>query len=334
MKANKISNPYRKGNQYARKMQMRLFLSLAVLFALVFVVGMLLDPDHSMFCMTGFSGTSLAGMMAIGSVDDVSDKVTHGSNIAYKVYLIDVHQINPDVKFPKPNGNREVATIPMLGGEYMKYFEAHDIPTYVGNGEKGDITTSGTNQFVIIMGGMRDQLLNFIEDHAGGKFVVLFKEIGEDQWYILGEYDRPMILKSYEAKNDKDGRYVTFTFERTSVMQYYKYVGDIISALAEVHTAGATALSIKATNNSYQIPDGSSETYVIATVTGLTNNDKGRFITLNGMGTDKAATIADGTTFILEDGATWTAKAGSSITFRVLDPSTLIEVSGSRIQTA
>ena len=52
------------------------------------------------------------------------------------------------------------------------------------------------------------------------------------------------------------------------------------------------------------------------------------------MGTDKAATIADGTTFILEDGATWTAKAGSSITFRVLDPSTLIEVSGSRIQTA
>lgn len=184
------------------------------------------------------------------------------------------------------------------------------------------------------MGGMRDQLLNFIEDHAGGKFVVLFKEIGEDQWYILGEYDRPMILKSYEAKNDKDGRYVTFTFERTSVMQYYKYVGDIISAPAEVHTAGATALSIKATNNSYQIPDGSSETYAIATVTGLTNNDKGRFITLNGMGTDKAATIADGTTFILEDGATWTAKAGSSITFRVLDPSTLIEVSGSRIQTA
>lgn len=117
-------------------------------------------------------------------------------------------------------------------------------------------------------------------------------------------------------------------------MQYYKYVGDIISAPAEVHTAGATALSIKATNNSYQIPDGSSETYAIATVTGLTNNDKGRFITLNGMGTDKAATIADGTTFILEDGATWTAKAGSSITFRVLDPSTLIEVSGSRIQTA
>ena len=216
----------------------------------------------------------------------------------------------------------------------MKYFEAHDIPTYVGNGEKGDITTSGTNQFVAIMGGMRDQLLNFIEEHSGGKFVILFKEIGEDQWYILGEYDRPMVLKSYEAKNDKDGRYITFTFERTSVTQYYKYIGDIVKAPAEVHTAGTKDLAVKSTSNSYEIPNGTAATYAIETVSGLTNNDKGRHITLTGTGTDKAATIADGATFILEDGVTWTAKAGSSITFRILDPATLIEVSGSRIQTA
>ena len=253
-----------------------------------------------MFCMTGFSGTSLASMMAIGNVEDVSDKNTHGSNIAYKIYLIDVHQINPDVKFPRANANREVATLPMLPGEYMKYFEAHDIPTYVGNGEKGDITTSGTNQFVAIMGGMRDQLLNFIEEHAGGKFVILFKEIGEDQWYVLGEYDRPMVLKSYEAKNDKDGRYITFTFERTSVTQYYKYVGDIVKAPAEVHTAGTKDLAVKSTSNSYEIPNGAAATYAIETVSGLTNNDKGRHITLTGTGTDKAATIADGATFILE----------------------------------
>ena len=334
MKVKKISNPYRKGNQYARKMQVRFFLSLVLLFAIVFVVGMFLDPDHSMFCVTGFSGTTFASMMMIGNVEDVSDKNTHGSNIAYKIYLIDVHQLNPDVKFPKPNANREVATLPMLAGQYMKYFEAHDIPTYIGNGEKGDITTSGTNQFVAIMGGMRDQLLNFIEEHAGGKFVILFKEIGEDQWYILGEYDRPMVLKSYEAKNDKDGRYITFTFERTSVTQYYKYVGDIVKSPAEVHTAGSKDLAVKATNNSYSIPNGTAATYALETVSGLTNNDKGRYITLNGQGTDKAATIADGATFILEDGVTWTAKTGSSITFRVLDPTTLIEVSGSRIQTA
>ena len=151
--------------------------------------------------------------------------------------------------------------------------------------------------------------------------------MGDAQWYILGNYDRPMVLSSFESKNDKDGRYVTYTFTRTSIDQYYKYTGDIVRAPAAAHTADATALAIKSTNNRYTIPDGSEGTYAISTVSG-------RYITLEGTGTDKAATIADGNSFVLEDGATWTAKAGSSITFMVLDASTLVEVSGSRVQTA
>ena len=40
MKAKRISNPFRKGNQAARKMQVRFFLSLMVLLALVFILDM------------------------------------------------------------------------------------------------------------------------------------------------------------------------------------------------------------------------------------------------------------------------------------------------------
>lgn len=334
MKARKISNPFLKGNKAARKMQVRFFLSLMTIIALAFVVGMILDPDSTLGII-GFSGTStLAAMAVIGDVDDVSDRKTHGSNIAYKVYLVDISQVNPDVAFPLPNQNREVSTVPMLPGQYMKYFMAHDIPTYTATGEKGDITTSGENNFIVIMGGMRDQLFDFIEQHAGGKFIVIFKEVSEAQWYILGNYDRPMVLSSYEAKNDKDGRYVTFTFKRTSIDQYYKYVGDIVRVPSAAHAADATVLTVKPANNRYSIPNGSAATYAIATVAGLTANDKGRYITLEGAGTDKAATVAESSSFILEEGATWTAKAGSSITFRVLDASTLIEIAGSRVQTA
>ena len=143
-----------------------------------------------------------------------------------------------------------------------------------------------------------------------------------------------MVLSSFEAKNDKDGRYITFTFKRTSIDQFYKYVGDIVRVPAASHTADATKLTVKSSNNRYEIPDGSEATYAISTVEGLTANDKGRHITLEGIGTDKAATIAESSTLILIDGATWTAKAGASITFQVLDPSTLIEVEGSRVQTA
>lgn len=280
-------------------------------------------------------GSILAmAMMTIGDVDDVSDRQTHGSNIAYKLYLVELSQIDDTKTFPMPNSNREVSTIPMKGGQYMKYFVAHDIPTFTSTGEKGDITTSGTNNFVAIMGGMRDQLLDFIEQHAGGKFIVLFKEVSDPQWYILGSYDRPMVLSSYEAKNDKDGRYITYTFTRTSIDQYYKYTGDIVRVPASKHTADQTTLTVNATADRYEIPDGSSATYEINAVSGLSANDKGRYITLKGTGSANAATIADGNSFILEDGTTWTAKAGSSITFRVLDPQTLVEVPGSRIQIA
>ena len=154
MKAKRISNPFRKGNQAARKMQVRFFLSLMVLLALVFILDMVMSPG-SVLGIYGFSGTTLAAMMVIGDVDDVSDRKTHGSNIAYKIYLVDVDQINSDVPFPLPNQQREISTIPMKAGQYMKYFAAHDIPTYTSTGEKGDITTSGTNTFVAVMGGMR-----------------------------------------------------------------------------------------------------------------------------------------------------------------------------------
>lgn len=294
----------------------------------------------SAFCLfldyvtgTVFIGGSLAmAMMTIGDVDDVSDRMTHGSNIAYKLYLIDLSQIDDTKAFPLPNSSREVSTIPMKVGQYMKYFVAHDIPTFSSTGEKGDITTSGTNTFTAIMGGMRNQLLDFIEQHAGGKFIILFKEVGDPQWYILGSYDRPMVLSSYESKNDKDGRYVTYTFTRTSIDQYYKYTGEIVRVPAAAHTADQTTLAIKSTNDRYTIPDGSAATYEINAVSGLSANDKGRYITLEGAGTDKSATIADGNAFVLEDGATWTAKYGSSITFRVLDTQTLVEVPGSRVQ--
>lgn len=317
-------------NKFTRKEILKSFLICSLIVAIVCLVNIFLEPG-SVFGI----GTSLATMMTIGDIKDVSDRQTHGSNIAYQVHLISVNQVDIAKPFPKPNASREVGQIPMKEGEYMRYFEAHDIPTYTGSGEKGDITTSGTNTFAIIMGGMRENLLNFQEEYAGGKFIILFHEIGETDWYVLGSVDRPMILSSFENKNDKDGRYVTFTFTRTSIDQYYKYTGAIVRSEPETHSADATALAIKPGVDTYKIPAGTSATYAIASVSGITASDKGRYITLEGTATDeKAATIADSTSFVLEDGATWTAKAGSRITFIVFDSQTLVEVSGSRVQTA
>lgn len=330
MKAKKISNPFKKGNRYANSKGKQFLLSILTLFAVVFTI--FLVQEASAALMGGLGTTLFASMAIIGNIDDVSDRYTSGNDIAYQVYLINRKQIDPSVAFPRANANREVGTVPMLDGEYMHYFESHTKPTYVGTGEKGDVTTTGTNTVSWIMGGNRINLLNFIEEFAGDKFVLIFKEMSSGQWFIIGSYDDPMVLSNYENKHDADGRYITFTFTRSSIFQPFIYAGSIVTVAPGTHTAGATALAIGKGVDQYGIPGGSAATYAIATVSGLTANDKGRYITLIGKGVTNAATIADNATFVLEDGATWTASVDSRITFRVMDTSTLVEVPGSRKQ--
>lgn len=317
-----------------RALQLKFFLCLMLLFASVSTISAITSPDNAKVSTEIVVGTTMASMMAIGSIDDVADKEVAGESIAYKVWLIETKQLDGSRSFPIPNASREVSSLPMLDGEYMHYFEAHDIPTYTSSGEKGDLTISSTNTLTIIMGGVRDQLLKFIEEKAGCKFLIIFQECESNNRFILGNPCKPMVLKSFNLKNDKENRSVTFTFENKSIKQYHKYVGDIIVKDAVTITAGTTALATQPGVNTYKIPNGSSATYALATVSGLTASDKGRTITLVGTGSDKAATVADNTSFVLEDGATWTAKAGSQISFRVLDSTTLVEIQGSRVQTA
>lgn len=317
-----------------RVLQLKFFLCLMLLFASVSTISAITSLDDAKVSTEIVVGTTMASMMAIGSIDDVADKEVAGESIAYKVWLIETKQLDGSRSFPIPNASREVSSLPMLDGEYMHYFEAHDIPTYTSSGEKGDLTISSTNTLTIIMGGVRDQLLKFIEEKAGCKFLIIFQECESNNRFILGNPCKPMVLKSFNLKNDKENRSVTFTFENKSIKQYHKYVGDIIVKDAVTITAGATALATQPGVNTYKIPNGSSATYALATVSGLTASDKGRTITLVGTGSDKAATVADNTSFVLEDGATWTAKAGSQISFRVLDSTTLVEIQGSRVQTA
>ena len=294
------------------------------IFGLVLFVSAILD--HSLLQLGG-AGISIASMAVLGHIDDVSDRDTHGSDISYIVYLIALDQIDRTKEFPQPNVNREVAPISLKPGEIPHYFEAHDIPTFTGTTEKGDITTTGENQFVLVMGGARARLYNFIEEYSGGKFILLFKHIKKKEWFILGELERPIILSNTETKDDKEGRYITLTFKRSSVDLPLIYTGNPAVTAATTVPAGATDIAITAASNTYMIPNGTSAAASIATVSGLSKADKGRYITLIGAGSDKPATIADGSTFVLEEGATWTAKTGASITFRILDTTTMIEIS-------
>ena len=209
-------------------------MTLIMLLGIVSLLQMFVDPT-STFGVGGI-GVSMASFVALTSIDDVTDRDTHGSAIAYQVVLVPTSLVDITKAFPQPDKDRMVKPIPFktAAADTLKayLFDAHDIPTFTATTEKGDITTSGENNLVIIMGGTRVDLYNFIEQYAGGKFIILYKHVKDTQWYIVGEPERPMILNNTETKDDKDGRYTTFTFKRTSVDLPCLYAEDPLGVTA------------------------------------------------------------------------------------------------------
>lgn len=218
MKKNIIVNTglSKKGAQYETRKARQMFKVIMGLIALVAFVWACVEPasGHA----AGY-GVSLATMTLIGSIDDVTDRDTHGSEIAYQVVLIATDQLADKFNFPQPGADRTVTLSKSIlkAGEAAHYFEAHTIPTLLSSSEKGDVTTTGTNTFIVVMGGDRTALKNFIEEFAGGKFIILYKHIKDTVWHIIGEAERPMLLSTTEMKDDADGRYSTLTFTRPSV---------------------------------------------------------------------------------------------------------------------
>lgn len=319
---------------------MKRSLSFIFIFAFLFV-GVVLayaisNPgDLSFVDAIGLSGggVGIATMAAIGNVGSVTDKYTAGNQITYKVWLIDVNQIDDDAAYPEPNANREVGTIPLNAGEFMHYFEAIDNSVKDNStGEKGDITTDVTNMLAFTMGGDGDKLYDFIEEYAGGKFVIIYQKCSTGVYYLAGSNCKPMVLQNFDRKRDNEANAVTFTFQNKSFKQPYKYVGSITKAAAAVIAADATDLAIVAASDQYQLTDNTVPT-ALATVSGISAAMYGRHIEVLGSGGANASTIPDNAVFILIDGATWTANAGSKISFRILDDSTLVEVAGTRVQT-
>ena len=280
----------------------------------------------------GIGMVVLANMAVIGSIDDSNDSDASGNQISTKMWLVDVRQIDSNARWPKTNGDLEIGTIPLLPGEVMHYMEAHTAPTYDGKGEKGDFTSAVTNTIVFAMSGNRTSLIKFLEEYTGCKFVVIFKDTESDEYRMVGDKNKPMVLKGFELSNNTEKRGVTFTFENTSFRTLRKYIGEIVTFDPVVVAADAVAIAVEANNDVYVLSDGTAAAVPVTSVTGLTDDDKGRILILRGSGTANSATIEDGAVFILEDGATWTATTGSSISLRVIDPSRLVEVSGTRIQ--
>ena len=326
-----MKNKKMRALQHAHKS--RLFTIANILFA--FVIFFVFSSFVNELIGMASGGFSLATMAAIGNIDGLSDRFSAGAQISAKLWLIHVDsQLDTSAPFPKPNLNREMGTIPLKPGERMHYFTAID-DTINDNskGDKGDITTNVTNTLGFTMGGNRDNLLNFIEEYAGGRFILIYQICSEGVYYVMGTPCKPMVFKSFDRKNDKDSRSIQFTFENKGFNQPYKYRGEIIQGAPGVIATGSTTFTIQHDKGIYHTPSNNTSSIVLDAVSGLSNPDKGRIIDIIGTGGEFPLIIEHNDHFLLIDQETWTANTGSRISFRVLDTSTIVEVENSRVQS-
>lgn len=296
-----------------------IFLIAAIVVAVIFIA----------FNAQTVEGVTCAGILSmglIGNIDDVNDRESAGKQIACRVWLVSADQIDRTKNFPVANADREIGDITLKNGEHWHYIEAHINPTDDTTMEKGDINTTATNTLGLVVGGNSVQVLNFIENHAGGKFIIITQNIDDDKYRIHGSDKRPMFLKTVTRSNNAEKSAVELKFENNSFAQPYIYVGSLSEQAPTEITTAVVAIS---TNSRYNI----GGTVAITGVSGVTASDIGRTLHFYGTGgSSDAQVITESSAFVLAGGTQWSATAGSRIDFRILDTSTLVEVLGSRVQ--
>ncbi len=323
-----------KGMKATYKAQKRLLMIVMGLFLTVSFVDAA-QNDFSGSSLNVFGGTStiaVVTMASIGNIEQGNAKDAAGNQIGMRIWLISRDQIDDTVQFPLPNADREVSTIPLKAGEYMHYHDSvSESQKDNGTSERGDINNDYTNTFSYVMYGNKKQLMAFIEEYAGQGFIIIWQECGAATKYIQGSFCKPMILQSYDRKNDNEGKYITLNYQNKHWQQPCTYTGDIILQDPVTIAADAVNLAYVSDNGRYNLSVNTQAT-ALATVSGIASADYGKTLTIYGVGGANATTIADNTVFNLVDGVTWTGNAGSSITFKILDADTLVEVG--RVQTA
>ena len=99
----------------------KFFCSIMALIAIAAVASVFLEPESAQASVGILTGTSFASMAVIGNIKDVPDIDVSGSAIAYKVYLVELSQLDENAQFPKANASREMTTIPLADGEYALF---------------------------------------------------------------------------------------------------------------------------------------------------------------------------------------------------------------------
>lgn len=298
-------------------------------------LGLLFSGSISLDHLIGTGSVITAGVLGLASVNgDPENKYKTGKQVKARLWFIEAAQYDDTQQFPI-RVNRQIGNIPLKNGEFWHYVDSVlDSPEPKWTGQMGDIAATVKNELTYILGGMADDVFDHLERGIGQGFYIVWQVCATGDYFIAGNACKPVRMTKFEGGSDKDKTATTVTFEVDCGEIFSKYVGNTPSQPAAIVAADA-ATFVLTSNPQYQLTSGTANVVPITGITGTTDADVNRVITLLGSGGTHPSTISSSATeFLLVGGATWTADAGSQISFKIFKDGVasykFVEVAGSR----
>ncbi|TSA24358.1 MAG: hypothetical protein D4R67_11985 [Bacteroidetes bacterium] len=238
-----------------------------------------------------------------------------GGNKKDLITLIDVDDIQT---FPGRDSKGVVITdnIVMKENTYAVkvYGTVNTIKT--GSNSEGDIDAEGfIHDLEFEHPGNSVELREFKTNWLGRNIIAIVERCTTGKKELFGMPCAPMRMTT-KAEDDKDKNKSTITFKSALKCPYeiadYQGTIEYDSVMGTV-PADDTSPDVAAGQGQYQLTSGSVSAVAITT---LDNAVNGGVYTLLGSGGSYPSTIPSGNDFILANGTTWTALAGSQITVK------------------
>lgn len=197
---------------------------------------------------------------------------------------------------------------------------AYAITMYVTNG-KSEITSNSegetdnegfTPSFKFTHPGNEREIREFKNNWLGRNVGVILNYCKKDYADIAGDRCNPLKLQvGYTANNDGNNNVITFAAAGKGD-DIGMYMGTIpMSEPLSVIAAGSETIALIG-RGQYQLTGGATAT----PITAVTGASHGLTFTLLGVKSETPPVIETGGSFLLKDGANWSAISGSQITFR------------------
>lgn len=180
---------------------------------------------------------------------------------------------------------------------------------------EGEIDAEGILQeLVFAHPGSSKEIREFRTNLLNRNFLIFIEHCSDSSVDQFGSSCAPMRMK-FEHTDDKDQNKSVFTFASANKgPDVAIYEGTLtLSSVADTVAADATTVDLAPGEGEYQLTDGSAASVEITTCSNAIHD---MAFTLLGSGGDNPSTIPDGNDFVLNNGASWSAIANATITFR------------------